>query len=224
MTLTQIQTDAIARARRGDYSLLDAMELHHRITEGRAAYGHLVGGRLRLVAYGDPEENPCGECGADGTVECNAVGCDDGDIDCKACAGTVDHTIAHEACGGEGCDDPACIGGQVECDICDGTGLRECTECHGDGFVDCPHCDGEAELPPERFENLRVENLDGRVLWSEHDDPDKPDDPWGWKGRRDRAWAESILAAYHKERSEGTGAPAAPSAPQPDILETAQCA
>lgn len=223
MSLTQIQRDAIAKARRGDYSLLDAMELQHRMDEGGAAHGYLVGGRLRLIAYGDPEDNPCGNCLGEGTVECTATGCDDGDIDCIDCAGTPDHTIPHVSCGGEGCDDPACIEGEVECTTCRGTGLVTCEECQGDGHVECGNCDGEGDLPPEVFYSLRVENLDGRVLWRE-DDPADPDHPTGWEGEVRRDWAEDILAAYRKELSDAAEAATNPATRQTDILETSQCA
>lgn len=210
MTLTTIQQDAIAKARRGDFSLLDAMELKHRIDEDQAAHGYLVGGRLRLIAYGCPQDNPCLACTGEGKHECHAAGCDDGDIECDQCKGTEDHTTPHAACGGEGCDEPGCVAGQVDCDKCGQTGLLTCPECRGDGVVECGNCEGEGDFPPDVWEDLRVENLDGRVVWRE-DDPDEPDHPTGWEGQVDRTWAETILAAYQKELRAAAKSAAVPA-------------
>lgn len=218
MSLTQIQRDAIAKARRGDYSLLDAIELDHRIGHDGALHGYLVGGRLRLIAYGDAIDGSCPHCD-DGKAECTA--CDNGFVDCATCKEDPDNLVPHEACAGQGCEQ--CHEGKVNCPDCKGHGDTRCETCLGDEWVDCPECDGTGEGAAEEFENLRITNLDGRVLWRE-DDPADPPHPTNWKGKVGRDWTRSILAAYHKELSDAAEAATNPATRQTDILETSQCA
>lgn len=214
MSLTQIQQDAIAKARRGDYALLDAMELKHRIEHDGALHGYLVGGRLRLIAYGEALNGCCDECD-DGKVECTK--CEDGFIDCETCKGDDDHLVPHEACGGKGCD--GCHDGRVNCQDCKGHGDVRCDECLGDEYVDCEDCDGTGNGEPTEFEDLRITNLDGRVLWRE-DDRTEPDHPTGWEGQVDRAWADAVLADYQNEQTAGltTATPAGANAGQTSML------
>ena len=206
MTLTRIQQDAIAKARRGDYSLLDAMELKHRLDHDGACHGYLVGGRLRLIAYGNGLPYDCNDCEGEGTVDCQE--CDDGRVDCDLC--DADHTIEHVDCKGDGC--AACQSGRIECDACAGVGSTLCDDCKGDSYVTCGNCEGEGEFPPNEFEDLRVENLDGRVLWRE-DDPAEPAHPCGWQGEVTRQWAETILDAYDHELRAAAKAAAVPAGP-----------
>lgn len=53
MALTVIQRDAIARAKQGDFGLLDAMELQHRMETRQVLGGYLIGGRLRYFETGN---------------------------------------------------------------------------------------------------------------------------------------------------------------------------
>src|SRR5690606_7267109 len=100
----QIQTDAIAKARRGDYTLLDAMELDARLKEPDVICGYRIGGRLRLLGMGADADTACHECDGSGTCACPEVDCIDGCVDCDNCADDPDGLVLHEACGGKGCD------------------------------------------------------------------------------------------------------------------------
>lgn len=102
MTMTQLQRDALARAKAGDWELADAMELVERAApsttpanvyealfsrdldaEGVAVvFGVLENGRMRYLAYGVPV---CEQCDGTGEHECTACGHEG---ECHACDGS----------------------------------------------------------------------------------------------------------------------------------------
>jgi hypothetical protein len=206
MSLTQIQQDAIAKARRGDYSLLDAMELEARLKEPGIAVGYRIGGRLRMLGLAaDDEDCGCSTCMDEGTVTCGETGCDEGFVDCTTCADDPDHLVTCKDCEGKGCDN--CEEGKLDCPDCEGTGDVECPVCLGDGHVDCADCDGDGiDRDPWTRQVEAVINLNGQRLWtrsSDAPDPTEELEPIAL------AWAEKILADYRKELA--TAAQAAPA-------------
>ncbi|CAN7345826.1 hypothetical protein LJR168_001979 [Pseudoxanthomonas sp. LjRoot168] len=102
MTMTQLQRDALARAKAGEWELADAMELVERSRANHvprtvvdefaareldnedigAIGGVFANGRMRLIGYGKPT---CNKCQGDGEVECDHCGHTG---DCKECDGT----------------------------------------------------------------------------------------------------------------------------------------
>lgn len=205
--LTEIQRFAIANARRGDFALLDAMELDHRIRTGQCHVGFLQGGRLRLfgqVAGG----LGCFECGGEGSFTCmdcagKAI------VECPDCEGRKQLDCLD--CDGKGC--AACDAGKVPCEECDGVGNIDCEECSGAGRLDCDDCGGAGEL---HFDDMTAEvtitDFDGRVVWRSDSDSDSHDPSDGMEAR-DRAWAGSILSNYHKALREAAEAAAEAAKP-----------
>lgn len=206
MSLTKIQADAIARAKRGDFGLLDAMELEARLKEPGVACGFRIGNRLRMLGIADDEEAACGACDGDGTTACED--CADGYVSCPKCDDNDDHLIVHESCEGKGCAD--CDNGKEECPTCEGTGDLECETCGGDGHNECDECSGDGvSRDPWVCQELLTEvvDLDGRQLWQAGDD--KPDPSEGLEPIG-KAWVEKMLAAYEKDcRDEAEAAAAA---------------
>lgn len=205
MALTQIQTDAIAKARRGDFSLLDAMELEARLKAFEVAGGYLQGGRLRMLAVADEEAAACCICASDGSVTCTADGCDEGSIDCTTCAPADDGFIEHEACAGKGCDAEECVDGWVQCPDCAGNGGVDCTECEGEGRVKCEDCDGSGDVDLDVFDPDEVVDLNGKALWRRDTDAPDPTDDCEFVGRN---WCRKILDAYDAELAEAAKAAA----------------
>lgn len=170
MSMTQLQRDALARAKAGDWELADAMELVERSRAGnvpRAVVDEFVArqlddedvsvtggvfdcGRLRFIGYG---KNTCPECEGDGTVTCTA-------------------------CKGEG---------EVVCGVCEVAG--DCKACQGDGSVECDACDGQGsgDGPLVVFTDLN-----DTVLPESGEPPPKA-------VSRPISWARKILAAYNAE-------------------------
>ncbi len=105
MTMTQLQRDALARAKAGDWELADAMELVERAKieaphavvmacggyeeEASLLYGVVDGNRMRFLAWGDASETECQTCDGKGETECGECG----------------HTEECEDCDGEGTTD-----------------------------------------------------------------------------------------------------------------------
>lgn len=170
--LTQLQRDAMDRAKRGDWSLADAMEL---LCDERKTFrdSSLLGGvrghhRLVYFIYGDPHE--CDECEGSGEVVCNDCGgtalvdcpeCNaEGFVTCPDCDG------AHDGC--DRCDDD----GDIQCPKCEGACEVDCKECD-DGKSECDVCNGLCHDPADdgTYDPEYIVDLNGRVLWSRyHDD------------------------------------------------------
>jgi hypothetical protein len=218
MSLTQIQQDAIARAKQGNFALLDAMELEHRLKENRdVCCGWLVGGRLRMFSLGYSSESVCFECDGEGDRDCHE--CDgDGQADCDDCRKEDAHQIQHAECGGGGCAD--CDKGKVDCPTCEATGTTKCDECNGHGTLECQDCDGSGSgYGDDEYEEQSVVNMDGTVLWNQGDDA--PDPTHGCK-LVDRSWARQVLADYQKEIDATAAIPRANPNSKPESSTCAQ--
>jgi hypothetical protein len=218
MALTQLQTDAIVLAKRGDFALLDAMELEHRLKNDHdVVCGYLVGGRLRLFSLGNRENCLCENC--DGTCDIECSECKGGTIDCEECADDDDHCVKCTACEGEGCGE--CVDGKLACPECTGTGVVDCEVCDGVGTQECEDCEGTGlgEFDPHCNEH-DVVNLDGRVVWSQGDDAPNPTEGARQVGR---SWADSVMTPYHAKQKEQAATPAQPIQ-TPLIPENYSCA
>lgn len=213
--LTELQRDAIARARAGDFDLLDAMELQHRIDTRQCAVGYLLGGRLRLLGQADHDLD-CGECEG-GRVDCPE--CEgEGDFDCETCR-TRGKVVCLD-CDGDGC--AACADtGTVRCEECDGKGTHDCIECKACGTVACDECGGAGHLDFDCIDRGRIiVNLDGDVI---HDDDHDATDPTLQARTVDAAWCRQVMAAYEsgkraaREAAEAQAEAAKPPGRQPDM-------
>ncbi|CAN7329698.1 hypothetical protein LJR143_001655 [Pseudoxanthomonas sp. LjRoot143] len=171
MSMTQLQRDALARAKAGDWELADAMELVERSRNGHAPRavieaaivrglhiedftltgGVFDSGRLRLIGYGN---NTCHECEGEGTVTCTP-------------------------CKGEG---------EVVCPHCNVAG--DCKVCDGGGSVECETCDGQGcgDGPLSVFADLNDTPL------PESSEPNPK------ATTRPISWVRKTLAAYHTEQ------------------------
>lgn len=170
MTMTQLQRDALARAKAGDWELADAMELVERARERapRAVFAEFIArglndedvavtggvfdnGRLRLIGYGN---NTCTDCEGEGTQTC------------ATCKGEGEVVCAHCQVAGE-------------CKACEGGGSTECETCDGQG-----HGDGPLTVFTDLNDTLLTEAAE----------------PSTKAVSRPISWARKTLAAYHTEQ------------------------
>lgn len=188
MEMTQIQRDALARARRGDFELADAIELEARIKHN-AFGGDIVGGyrahRLMALGEGVQEYDNCSGCDGKGEIQCEA--CDkDGLVECSLCQGQGEV--------------PGPLGAATECPNCAGTTETECAECAGDHFVECDDCAGDGDVPGITH-ITRVVDLNGRVLWDQEGGGDEENPEPGNLVGID--WAEAVIRKYNEAAAEG---------------------
>lgn len=67
MTMTQIQRDALTRAKAGDWTLADAIELKHRMeNDPDICGGYRENERLRLLVEGEISTCCCDDCNGRG--------------------------------------------------------------------------------------------------------------------------------------------------------------
>lgn len=160
MEMTTIQRDALARARRGDFELADAIELKARIEDPRWDDDVVCGYRAhRLMALGCGEafDRRCDECRGTGDSDCDE--CEEGYVECHTCKGLGEV--------------PGPLGISAECPKCEAFKKVRCPECDGEEVVDCAGCEGEGRVL-EDFDVTRVIDLNGRVLWDEEVVGDAP--------------------------------------------------
>ena len=213
--LTELQRDAIAQARHGNFGLLDAMELKHRIDTRQCDVGFLHGGRLRLLGKVSGSGGLiCEECGGDGTNDCPE--CDgSGKDECGECSARG--TLTCTECEGDGCE--ACDEGRMPCEDCNSTGWVACENCHGKKLVACDNCGGDGSIDYDEMDAERtVRNLDGDVVFSGETCDD--DDPTAVMRTVDRHWADKILRDYHKAKADAAEAANAADSARPATVHT----
>lgn len=182
MQMTRIQRDALARARRGDFELADAIELEARIN-GSPWDGDIVGGyrthRLTALAEGELDDVGCDNCARQGDYTCSD--CEGTElIDCTECK-TTGEVVGP-------------LGAMLECPKCAGTLEIECETCF-DGKVVCGQCEGAGTVPGDP-EIYRIVDLNGCELWEDETGSDAPPDLGRWVGVE---WAQGVIRKYHEQ-------------------------